>query len=116
MANKISRKDWNEELRADLSTYLENIERPIIHRLKFDQTSIYLTQAEFYDVNVSTNEMGHYRIFSWTDWRAKGLLGYELGEESPNLGVANLIGRYLPHEEDLTDVQYASSNGKAYFE
>ena len=44
------------------------------------------------------------------------MLGFELGDSSPALGLVNLIGHYTPIQNDLTEVQYESENGKAYFD
>lgn len=106
-----------EELKTDFSTYKENIETPIFHRIKFDKigrsncVNVYLTKITFYDMLVS----GNYRIFSWHDYRAKAFLGFELDDESPKLGRATLIGMFKPSNNDLEDVQYVTGEGKSYF-
>lgn len=108
--------NYKTELKGDFETFQKHPDTPIFHRLKFDSTSIYLTQSAFHTLLVAKNQNEHYRIFSWDDWRAKPLLGCELGHASPNLGFVCLIGRYTPTTDDLTDVQYESEEGKAYFE
>ena len=107
---------FKSELKMDFETFRKHTDTPIFHRLKFDKTSIYLTKCTFYDLVTSKNDHGYYRIFSWDDWRAKPLLGFELGDSSPALGLVNLIGHYTPIQNDLTEVQYESENGKAYFD
>jgi len=108
--------NFKSELKVDFETFRKHTDTPIFHRLKFDKTSIYLTKSTFYDLLVSKNDHGHYRIFSWDDWRAKKLLGFELGDASPKLGIVNLIGHYTPSQNDLTEVQYISEKGKAYYD
>ena len=106
---------FKSDLKMDFETYQKNPDTPIFHRIRFDSTSIYLTKSTFYKLTTSRNEYGHYRLFSWDDWRAKAFLGFELGDQSPALGDANLIGRYTPTTDDLTDIQYDTSLGKCYF-
>lgn len=108
--------NFKADLKMDFNTHNKHPETPIFHRLKFDETSIYLTKSTFYDLLTSKNEHGHYRIFSWDDWRAKRLLGFELGDESPALGSVNLVGHYAPTSDDLTEIQYQTDRGKAYFD
>jgi len=108
--------NFKPELKMDFETFRKHTDTPIFHRLKFDKTSIYLTKSTFYDLLTSKNDHGYYRIFSWDDWRAKPLLGFELGDASPALGLVNLIGHYTPTQNDLTEVQYVSESGKAYYE
>ncbi len=108
--------NFKSDLRMDFETHKKHPETPIFHRLKFDETSIYLTKSTFHDLLSSKNEHGHYRIFSWDDWRAKPLLGFELGDKSPALGSVNLVGHYSPIPDDLTEVQYQTNMGKAYFD
>lgn len=107
---------FKTDLKMDFKTYNKHPETPVFHRLKFDETSIYLTKSTFYDLLTSKNEHGYYRIFSWDDLRAKRLLGFELGDESPALGSVNLVGHYSPTPDDLTQVQYQTDKGKAYFD
>ena len=100
----------------DLATYQKHPQTPIFHRIKFDSTSVYLTKTIFYNNLVySENEYGCYRVFSWADPRAEVFLGFELEDRSPKLGLAKLIGRFKPVLNDLTDVQYETVYGKAYF-
>tara|TARA_R110002072_G_scaffold214838_2_gene371968 strand:- start:89 stop:1078 length:990 start_codon:yes stop_codon:yes gene_type:complete len=108
--------NFKPELKMDFETFRKHTDTPIIHRLKFEKTSIYLTKSTFHDLLTSKNDHGHYRILSWDDWRAKPLLGYELGDASPALGLVNLIGHYTPTQNDLTEVQYVSGSGKAYYD
>jgi len=108
--------NFKSELKMDFDTFKKHTDTPIFHRLKFDETSIYLTKSTFYDLLTSKNDHGYYRIFSWDDWRAKPLLGFELGDASPALGLVNLIGHYTPTQNDLTEVQYVSERGKAYYD
>lgn len=108
--------NFKTELKMDFETFRKHTDTPIFHRLKFDKTSIYLTKSTFYDLLTSKNDHGYYRIFSWDDWRAKAFLGFELGDASPALGLANLIGHYTPTQNDLTEVQYVSESGKAYYD
>ena len=91
-------------------------ETPVFHRIKFDETSIFLTQASYSKLTTGKSKQGHYRVFPWTDFRAKALLGFEIGQESPALGSANLIGSFKPKGDDLTEIKYHSFAGKAYFE
>lgn len=104
-----------QDLKMDLKAYQKHPQAPIFHRIKFDSTSVYLTKTIFYDLLYSENAHGCYRVFSWADPRAEALLGFELGDRSPKLGIAQLIGRFKPALDDLTDVQYETENGKAYF-
>jgi len=97
--------NFKSDLKMDFETYKNNKDTPIFYRLKFDDTSVYLTKSRFYDILTSKNEHGYYRIFSWDDWRAKAFLGFDLDDESPALGIVNLIGNYFPTEDDLTEVQ-----------
>jgi hypothetical protein len=108
--------NFKTDLKMDFKTHNKHQETPVFHRLKFDETSIYLTKSTFSDLLTSKNEHGYYRIFSWDDWRAKRLLGFELGDESPALGLVNLVGHYNPTSDDLTEVQYQSDIGNAYFD
>jgi len=107
---------FKSELKMDFETFRKHTDTPIFHRLKFDRTSIYLTKSTFCDLLTSKNDHGYYRIFSWDDWRAKPLLGFELGDQSPALGFVNLIGHYTPTQHDLTEVQYVSEEGRAYYD
>mgnify|MGYP003636185056 CR=1 FL=1 len=107
-----------QELITDYDTYSKRQETPVFHKIKFDSTSIYLTKSHFYEngiPNTGKNDNGFYRLFSWADIRAKAFLGFELGQESPALGRANIIGSFTPQEDDLKDVKYMSDSGKAYF-
>jgi len=106
---------FESDLKMDFETYQKHPDTPIFHRIRFDSTSIYLAKSTFYKLTTSRNEHGNYRIFSWDDWRAKAFLGFELGDKSPALGDAGLIGRYTPTTDDLTDIQYDTSLGKCYF-
>jgi hypothetical protein len=54
-------------------------------------------------------------MFSWADVRAKAFLGFELRQESPALGIANVIGSFTPVERDIRNVKYATSKGKAFY-
>ncbi|MEH6550101.1 MAG: UvrD-helicase domain-containing protein [Pseudomonadales bacterium] len=103
------------DLEMDFETFKNHPDTPIFHRIRFDSTSIYLTKSYFYKLTLSSNDHGHYRVFSWDDVRAKQFLTFELGDESPALGGADLIGRYSPTDDDLTNVQYDSLLGKGYF-
>ncbi|MDG1751650.1 MAG: AAA family ATPase [Thalassotalea sp.] len=106
------------ELKTDLDTYLKRKSTPLFHKIKFDETSIYLTKASYFEnglVNTGKNDFGNYRVFSWADYRAKAFLGFELGQDSPALGRANIIGSFTPNEDDIKDVKYISDNGKSYF-
>ena len=109
------------DLKTDLETHCKHPETPFFHRIKYDSTSIYLTKTNFYDLLTSKNDHGYYRVFSWDDPRAKNFLRVELNDASPDiggctsLGVAKLIGRYRPEGNDLQDVQYETSLGKAFF-
>lgn len=106
-----------EELLHDYEEHSKlHQDKPIFHRIKFDETSIYLTKASYYDLATGCGSQGHYRVFPWTDIRAKAFLGFELGQLSPALGKAQLIGSYLPNADDLTEVKYSSFEGKAYYE
>jgi len=105
-----------DDLSADLNTYLDNKSKPIFHRLKFAKVSFYLTKSTFHDLAVSHNAHGHYRIFSWDDWRSKDLLGLELGEDNPIHGPVKLIGRYTPAGNDLRNCQYHSPEGRKFYE
>ena len=89
---------------------------PVFHRIKFNKTSIFLTQTSYTTLTTGTSVQGHYRVFQWTDFRAKAFLGFELGQTSPALGDATLIGSFKPEGDDLTEVKYHSFAGKAYFE
>jgi superfamily I DNA/RNA helicase len=109
-------KNFKKDLKMDFETYLKHSDTPIFHRLKFEKVSFYLTKSRFHDVLVSWNDHGGYRIFSWDDWRSQPLLGIELGDVNPRHGLVNLIGHYTPTEDDLTDVQYDTDHGKAFFE
>ena len=107
-----------EELKADLETHNKEHERPAFHRIGFDDSSIYITKTNFYDArgwDNGSNSRGKYYLFSWTDYRAKTVLGFELGDESPALGKASLIGDYTPISNDIRNVKYSSAKGKAYF-
>ena len=107
-----------KELKSDLQTNRSERSRPPFHRIGFDNSSIYLTKTIFNDVrgwDSGINFIGTYYLFSWTDWRAKGLLGFELGDRSPKFGEAILIGNYTPVADDIRDVKYSTLNGKAYF-
>lgn len=104
------------DLEHDLATHQAHPKTPIFHRIKFDSTSIYLTKSHFHQLLTSRNKFGHYRIFSWDDWRAKAFLGFDLGSTSPALGVAQLIGKYTPQGDNIIDVQYDSYKGKFYIE
>lgn len=106
-----------KELEHDYLVHKKNSqETPVFHRIKFEETSIFLTQASYSKVTTGKSKQGHYRVFSWTDFRAKGFLGFELGQKSPALGDARLIGSFKPEGDDLTEVKYHSFSGKAYFE
>ncbi|MEE2003387.1 AAA family ATPase [Alkalimonas sp. MEB108] len=112
------RSHMRKELKADLETNNSERTRPAFHRIGFNKSSIYLTKAAFYDArgwDHGRNSNGSYYLFSWSDWRAKGLLGFELGDESPALGKAILIGDYTPENDDIRDVKYSTNDGKAYF-
>lgn len=107
-----------DELKADLETQNIEYDRPAFHRIGFEDASIYLTKTCFNDArgwDHGRNLKGNYYLFNWTDWRAKGILGFELGDESPALGRAILIGDYTPANDDIRDVKYSTNNGKAYF-
>ncbi|MBW3166476.1 AAA domain-containing protein [Ferrimonas balearica] len=107
-----------QELANDYQQHEKLHERmPLFHRIGFEQTSIYLTKATFYNSLPVTGKglKGHYRVFSWTDIRAKAFLGFELGQQSPALGTARLIGSFKPDHTDLTQVRYQTFQGKAYF-
>lgn len=107
-----------EELKSDLETNNLERNRPAFHRIGFNKSSIYLTKTVFYDArgwDHGENSNGPYYLFTWTDWRAKGLLGFELGDESPALGKVILIGDYTPKNDDICDVKYSTNDGKAYF-
>ncbi|MDM1696670.1 AAA family ATPase [Thiopseudomonas alkaliphila] len=108
--------NFKPELKMDFETFNKHTDTPIFHRLKFEKTSIYLTKSTFYDLLTSKNDHGYYRIFSWDDWRAKAFLGFELGDASPALGLVNLIGHFTPTQNDLTEIQYVSERGKAYYD
>jgi len=106
------------ELKTDLDSYLKQKSTPLFHKIKFDETSIYLTRSYYYEgglPNTGKNDFGSYRIFSWADLRAKTFLGFELGQASPALGRANVIGSFTPNEDDIKDVKYITDNGKSYF-
>ena len=103
------------ELSTDLLTHQKHEDTPIFHRIKFDDTSIYLTKTTSYELMTSKNNLGHYRIFSWTDQRSKAFLGFELGQRSPALGAAKLIGMYKPDGSNLRDVKYSSEKGKMFY-
>lgn len=106
------------ELKTDLDTYLKRKSSPLFHKIKFDETSIYLTKSYYFEnglPNTGRNDYGNYRVFSWADLRAKAFLGFELGQQSPALGRANVIGSFTPNDEDIKDVKYISDNGKSYF-
>jgi hypothetical protein len=107
-----------EHLQADLETNQKECSRPIFHRIGFNDASIYLTNTHFYDArgwDHGKNSIGKYYLFNWFDYRAKAILGFELGDESPALGKAKLIGSFTPSNDDLKDVKYMSNSGKAYF-
>ncbi|MCK8102005.1 UvrD-helicase domain-containing protein [Pseudoalteromonas sp. 2CM36K] len=107
-----------QELAVDFETFSQKSDTPVFHKIKFDETSIYLTKSFFYESgipNTGKNHFGNYRLFSWADARAKAFLGFELGQESPALGIASVIGSFTPLEDDLRDVKYVSGEGKAYF-
>lgn len=108
--------NFKSELKVDFETFKKHTDTPIFHRIKFDKTSIYLTKSTFFYLQTSKNDYGHYRIFSWDDWRAKAFLGFELGDDSPALGLVNLIGHFTPTKNDLTEIQYVSERGKAYYD
>jgi superfamily I DNA/RNA helicase len=106
------------ELKIDLDTYLTRKSTPLFHKIKFDETSIYLTKSYYLEnglPNTGRNDFGNYRVFSWADFRAKAFLGFELGQDSPALGRANTIGSFTPNEDDIRDVKYISDHGKSYF-
>lgn len=107
-----------QELKHDYLVHIEHSkETPVFHRIKFDETSIFLTQASYSKLTTGKINQGHhYRVFPWTDFRAKAFLGFELGQRSPALGEASLIGSFKPEGDDLTEVKYHSFSGKAYFE
>jgi len=106
------------ELKHDYGVHTKDsfTEHPLYHRIKFDETSIYLTKANPSSLITGTTDQGHYRTFSWIDTRAKAFLGFELGQGSPALGTASLIGTFKPEEDDLKEVKYHSFSGKAYYE
>lgn len=107
-----------EELKHDYDTNTSRklINIPIYHRIKFDKASIYLTESNTSNILTGRTQQGDFRVFSWVDHRAKAFLGFELGDQSPVLGRANLIGTFKPEGSDLKDVKYHSFSGKAYYE
>jgi DNA helicase IV len=107
-----------EHLKADYETHQIEQSRPAFHKIGFDDTSVYLTKSYFYEAGIPAtgkNSKGNYRLFSWADMRAKAFLGFELGQESPALGMANVIGSFTPVEGDICNVKYATSDGKAFY-
>lgn len=105
-----------DDLAHDLETHQAQQATPILHRIKFDSTSVYLTKSYFHQLRTSKNGFGHYRIFSWADVRARAFLQFDVGTQSPALGSAQLIGRYRPDGDNLLDVQYQTRTGKFYFQ
>lgn len=103
------------DLEHDLETSQKHQDTPIFHRIKFASTSIYLTKTHFHHLLTARNKFGHYRIFSWDDFRARAFLGFDVGTVSPALGAAQLLGRFTPDGDNLLDVQYQSRTGKHYF-
>ncbi|MGB3725878.1 MAG: hypothetical protein WA981_08935, partial [Glaciecola sp.] len=107
-----------DQLQADLETNQQQHARPVFHKIGFDDATIYLTKSYFYEVGIPVtgkNSSGNYRVFSWADARAKTFLSFELGQNSPALGRANIIGSFTPIESDLRDVKYATDQGKAFY-
>jgi hypothetical protein len=61
--------------------------------------------------------INNYRIFLWGDKRVEMFLKYELGElNSGKLVTANLIARFTPNNDDLTDLQYEFKRDKVFLE
>lgn len=107
-----------DQLQADLDTSQQQHARPVFHKIGFDDATVYLTKSYFYEAGIPVtgkNSSGNYRLFSWADARAKAFLGFELGQQSPALGRANIIGSFTPIERDLRDVKYATDQGKAFY-
>lgn len=118
--NTSLRKDdlMKEHLKADYETHQIEKAGPAFHKIGFDEASVYLTKSYFYESGIAVtgkNSCGNYRMFSWTDVRAKAFLGFELGQESPALGIANVIGSFTPVEQDICNVKYATNEGKAFY-
>lgn len=107
------------ELDHDYKQYLKyKSDKPLFHRVKFNSASIYLTKATYFDNGIPETGrtlQGDYRVFSWTDYRAKAFLGFELGQDSPTFGEAELIGAFSPSDGDLKDIKYQTGKGKAYY-
>lgn len=111
-------KSMRKHLFADFETSKKDKDKPVFHKIVFNKSSIYLTKAYFFEAGnpvTGRNSLGDYRLFSWADLRAKEFLGFELGQKSPLLGKARLIGSFTPIDGDLRDVKYASYEGKAFF-
>ena len=107
-----------DHLKADLETNKIESARPAFHKIGFNGASFYLTKSHFSDVrgwDHGKNSIGKYYLFPWWDFRAKGILGFELGDSSPYLGEVIAIGSYTPSMDDLLDVKYTTKSGKAYF-
>lgn len=106
-----------DELKHDYNTSMGKklSNTPLYHRIKFNSASIYLTESNTSRIMTGKTGQGDYRVFSWIDPRAKAFLGFELGDNSPLLGRANLIGSFKPSDNDLKEVKYHSFSGKAYF-
>lgn len=107
-----------DHLLADLETNKRQHERPVFHKIGFDHASIYLTKSYYYEAGIPVtgrNSHGNYRLFSWADLRAKAFLGFELGQMSPALGRAKVIGSFTPLDDDIQNVKYTSDDGKFFY-
>lgn len=107
-----------QELETDLQVHNGNRDTPIMRRIKGSNSSFYLTKSRYYsELKSGRNNKEVYRLYSWNDPRAKGMLQMEIGEQpNPKFGNVIMTGNYTPDDSDLNDVQYETRDGKYYFE
>ena len=114
------KKDLNnsgKELERDLTTYLNDLDKPFYHRVQTELGNFYFTKGYYYELStIKEKQVGFARHLPWNHELSRYVLETEIGQ-SGKYGIVSLIGRYKPDEleNDLKDVRYQTLSGRSYY-